>query len=137
MNIGYFVLNFNNGPIFQHNYYNFLVLSSDVLPVELTHGLSIDQGIVKVFYGGVNGLVCGDGWSLNNANVVCKQLGYSEAVKATATLISETDLEWYWIGDVECNGNEPALFDCPSSGFGNADCSSNAIAMVTCGGVSV
>ena len=90
-----------------------------------------------MFYGGVNGLVCGDGWSLNNANVVCRQLGYSEAVKTTATLKSETDLEWYWIGGVECNGDEPRLFDCPSSGFGNADCPSNAIAMVTCGGVFI
>ena len=106
----------------------------EVLPVELTHGLNVDQGIVEVFYGGVSGLVCGEGWSLNNAHVVCRQLGYSKALKTTATLESQSEMDWFWIGDSECHGNETRLVECGSSGLGNANCSSNAMAMVTCGG---
>ena len=90
--------------------------------------------MVEVFYGGVTGLVCGDNWSLTNAHVVCRQLGFVGAMMTTATLTVESELEWYWIGNVDCNGNETRLFDCKSSGLGNANCSSQSVAMVTCGG---
>lgn len=109
------------------------VLSSEVLPVKLTNGLTPNQGIVEVFYGGVSGLVCGDNqWNLLNAHVVCRQLGYDMATSTTAILKAGSNLDWYWIGDVTCIGNETRLFECSSSGFGNAKCDSAA--MVTCGG---
>lgn len=120
--------------VYSYYFYYHVVLSSEVLPVDLINGLATNQGIVEVFYGGVTGLVCGGNqWSLANAHVVCRQLGYTEAVSTTATLKTDSDIDWYWIGDVACNGNEAKLSECPSSGVGNANCSSKA--MVTCGGI--
>ena len=115
-----------------------LVLESEVLPVVLTNGSTSVEGIVEVFYGGVTGLVCGENWDLTDADVVCRQLGYSGAQSASAHLHTElkTGAKWYWIGDVECFGNETRLYDCPSSELGESNCSSGTVAMATCGSES-
>ena len=42
-------------------------------------GTSDLEGRVEICFGGVWGTVCDDGWSLNDATVVCRQLGYLEA----------------------------------------------------------
>ena len=104
--------------------------------MSLTNGVTASEGVVEVFYGGVTGLVCGDNWTLTNAHVICRQLGYTGALKITASLKSQSDLEWFWFGNVDCYGNETRLFDCNSSGLGNANCSSKSVAMVTCDGES-
>ena len=47
--------------------------------IRLRDGFDENQGRVEVCFGGVWGTVCGDGWQsnagLNNAPVVCRQLG--------------------------------------------------------------
>ena len=47
------------------------------------NGNSASEGRVEVYYGGVYGTVCQEGgWSLVEANVACRQLGYARAEMA-------------------------------------------------------
>ena len=68
---------------------------------------------------------------------MCRQLGYADALEPTATLQTQVETEWYWIEDVQCNGNESRLSDCKFSEFGNVKCISNTVAMVTCNGMCI
>ena len=49
--------------------------------VRLTGGNFTSEGLVEVYCNGQWGTVCDNGFSITDANTVCKQLGYSGAVK--------------------------------------------------------
>ena len=59
-------------------------LPTDASEVEirLVNGNGILSGRVEVLYDGQWGTVCDDGWGLQDAHVVCKQLGFGKAVNA-------------------------------------------------------
>ena len=47
--------------------------------VRLTNGSFSNEGLVEVYCNGQWGTVCDDGFSSDDADTVCKQLGYSRA----------------------------------------------------------
>ena len=54
------------------------------LPVRLVGGSTAMEGRVEVYYNNTWGTICDDYWNINNARVVCHQLGYVDAVTATS-----------------------------------------------------
>lgn len=69
-------------------------------------------GRLEVFHNGLWGTVRNDLWDIEDAQVVCRQLRCGIA-------LSDHVLSWFgpgtgpvWLNQVECQGNEVALWDC-------------------------
>ena len=59
-----------------------------------------------MFYNGIWGTVCDDYWDLNDAKVVCRQLGFGRAIKAFNWAAFGPGNGKIWMDDVTCTGNE-------------------------------
>lgn len=69
--------------------------------------------------------------------MVCKQLDCGSAVKATSEAFHGAGTGDIWLDDVECEGNETHLWDCPSKKFGDHNCGHKEDAGVICSGKRV
>ena len=91
--------------------------------VRLVGGPNEYEGRVEVYHNGEWGTVCDDGWDLNDAQVVCRQLGYTSAINAIlSTYPREGGSGQIWLDDVNCVGNELRIEDCSHNGWGNENC---------------
>ena len=65
--------------------------------------------------------VCGYGWDLQDAHVVCRQLGYSGAESSFDSQVITTQPSWWegvWLDNVQCVGNEKLILECRHNGLG-------------------
>ncbi|XP_028411833.1 uncharacterized protein LOC114534569 [Dendronephthya gigantea] len=89
-------------------------------------------GRVEVFLNGQWGTVCDDGWDYNDARVVCRQLGYPDAVRALHGGKAPGGSGRIWLKWVECKGMEQNLMSCSHEGWGEHYCSHIQDAGVEC-----
>uniref|UniRef100_A0AAZ3PAF1 Lysyl oxidase homolog n=1 Tax=Oncorhynchus tshawytscha TaxID=74940 RepID=A0AAZ3PAF1_ONCTS len=85
-----------------------------------------------VFYKGEWGTICDDDFSLSNANVLCRQLGFVSATGWTHSAKYGKGQGKIWLDNVQCNGGEKSIDLCKSRGWGNSDCTHDEDAGVVC-----
>ena len=89
-------------------------------------------GRVEVFYRGEWGTVCDDGWDINDARVICRQLGYRYAIAAFRSGEASVHSRRIWLDNVNCAGSEESLSSCSHAGWGNENCGHSKDAGVQC-----
>ncbi|XP_071828932.1 uncharacterized protein [Apostichopus japonicus] len=95
---------------------------------------SFYYGRVEVLNNREWGTVCDDFWDINDARVVCRQLGFQSASAAYPGAYYGQGSGPIWMDNVKCSGYESYLSQCSHNGFGNHDCSHPEDAAVRCEG---
>ncbi|XP_022087751.1 deleted in malignant brain tumors 1 protein-like [Acanthaster planci] len=106
------------------------------MAIRLVGGSTPSEGRVEVFANGYWGTVCDDGWGLTDAQVVCRELGFSSAQEATTSARFGQGTGEILLDDVSCTGSEDRLTDCTHQGIGVHNCNHGEDAGVVCGGVT-
>ena len=102
--------------------------------VRLVDGRTPYEGRVEVFYQDQWGTVCDDGWGIEEANVVCRQLGYPSASRVWTNAHFGQGSGSFAFTDLNCAGNESSIEQCQHSGWSDQDsCSYSKDGGVTCG----
>ncbi|EDO31055.1 predicted protein, partial [Nematostella vectensis] len=80
------------------------------------------------------GTVCDDGqqWGMNEANVICKSLGYPGAVASSSRARYGPGNGTIWLSNVTCTSAESSLQSCSHSGWGTTSCDHATDVGVSC-----
>jgi len=86
------------------------------LAVRIVGGARDYEGRVEVYNENYNGwgTVCSQNWDNNDADVVCRQLGYNGSLYIQSYGPGTGPV---YLNNVGCVGNEPTLFDCINDGW--------------------
>uniref|UniRef100_UPI0037E78A30 scavenger receptor cysteine-rich domain-containing group B protein n=1 Tax=Semicossyphus pulcher TaxID=241346 RepID=UPI0037E78A30 len=104
--------------------------------IGLVNGQHSCEGRVEIYFQGKWGTVCDDEWYIENAMVVCQQIGCGSAVSAHTNSYFGYGTGRILLDNVKCQGNEADLLSCQHLGWGKHNCGHHEDAGVTCTGIS-
>ena len=81
--------------------------------------------------------MCDDAWGINDAQVVCRQVGCGNAQVAHQSAHFGEGTGQIMLDELRCSGNEANLAACSHRGFERHDCTHDEDAGVTCEGKCV
>ena len=87
-------------------------------------------GRLEVLYRSIWGTVCNYGFGYSDANVVCRQLGFSRAYAYHANYSNGSDP--IWLSNIQCTGYESSIAVCRHDGWGRNNCTHNQGVGITC-----
>ena len=90
------------------------------------------SGRVEVYLNGTWGTVCDDFWSIFDAKVVCRQLGFDGTARALPGGTHGEGTGPIYFDDLLCTANEESLNECPHNGVGVHNCQHSDDAGVEC-----
>ncbi|PIK53558.1 putative deleted in malignant brain tumors 1 protein [Apostichopus japonicus] len=107
--------------------------------LKLVDGVSVYVGRIEIYHNGEWGKICGDDWDDDDAQVVCRQLGYPIDYSYGLSPNSGDYGESYGEGsgpimldDVRCDGSEYMLTQCGHNGWYQHNCHYGDDAWVRC-----
>ena len=83
--------------------------------MRIVGGSSYNEGVVEVYYNGRWGSVCYYGWDEHDANIVCKQLGFTSAESVNFGTRQGSDI---LLDNIICSDNDTILASCGHCGVG-------------------
>ena len=131
---GYFMLSFGHRPnIFGQDCRLYHFNANNTLPeLRLVGGRWSGEGRVEIFEDRAWGTVCDDGWDMNDAQVVCRALGYPSAITAPTHARFGKGTGEILLDNVDCKGDEPSIERCSHSGWNEHNCGHHEDASVIC-----
>ena len=72
---------------------------------------------MEVYHNGEWGTVCGNGWDLNDAQVVCNELGFGNVINVTVGAFNKEGSGKVWLDYLRCVGTEGTIKNCSHSEF--------------------
>ncbi len=101
--------------------------------VRLVNGDSNSEGRLEVLHNGEWGSVCDDYFNNIDAQVVCRQLGYTSGMALKEAQFGQ-GVGTIWMDNLACDGAETRIQDCGHNGWGEHDCSHSEDVGIRCSG---